>query len=673
MTEIFEKSAVISPFPGLTLFPLSSVPADSPIYSEVSSLASSLQELQNRSDFSAIVSQVNDLDASLNRAVDLLEGARQEGYVYQGDLEQIAYNAISQWQSARPQVVASLQQQAAGMQGQLYSINSMLQSLNASLPYPSTAGPLLQNARSAVASLLDHISQVENSLRSIYSEIETRVQALNARLTDIHWAMDQLNGAKFKFSPGEALVMAVAARWDKEGKDDPEGVLYLSSQRLVFERKEKVATKKILFITTASQLVQEVLIDQPLAKLGEVSPDNRGLFGHQDFLLAQFADPGLGLVAFHINGQDSKDWAGLVEKTRSGRIEAERLNISSGLSIADLSRPLTAADLVGLQSQVNALQDEMMLKASRQEIGNLENDVSALSRKLAALRARGYAVEKALEADIAILAAQWERVKTNAETTIETQTRLLADQMVPIRETLARLVGMSGDLTAARPLYMQLTSVLASASAQADAARSTVVAQYGSYAREVDSLSAHLDQVGWMLDTLSTASFRLLATESAVAAVGALFQHPTWVPEDGVLFLTDQRLLWEDRAKDYQLKFDIPLQAVLAVSSTADVQKTLGPQEPREVLAVRFGAQAPVADGCFQLALPVAEQWVKMIGRARSGDYSQDRAVSLSPEELERVRNAPQQCSKCGAAFSAPLLRGQTEIRCEYCGLVTRL
>jgi hypothetical protein len=37
------------------------------------------------------------------------------------------------------------------------------------------------------------------------------------------------------------------------------------------------------------------------------------------------------------------------------------------------------------------------------------------------------------------------------------------------------------------------------------------------------------------------------------------------------------------------------------------------------------------------------------------------------------LSSVPQQCSKCGAAFSAPLLRGQTEIRCEYCGLVTRL
>ncbi len=329
---------------------------------------------------------MNDLDASLNRAVDLLESARQAGFVYQGDLEQIVYNAVSQWQSARPQVATSLQQQVAGMQSQLYSINSLLQSLNASLSYPSAAEPLLHNAQTAVANLLDHISQVESSLRSNYSEIETRVQAINTRLTDIHWAMDQLGGAKLKLASGEELVMAVAARWDKEGKDDPEGVLYLTSQRLVFERKEKVATKKILFITTASQLVQEVLIDQPLEKLGEVKPDNRGLFGHQDFLLAQFADPGLGLVAFHINGQDSKDWAGLVERTRSGRIDAERVNLSSGLSIADISRPLTAADVVVMQSQVNALQDEMMLKASRQEIGVLENDVSALPRKLAALR-----------------------------------------------------------------------------------------------------------------------------------------------------------------------------------------------------------------------------------------------------------------------------------------------
>jgi uncharacterized paraquat-inducible protein A len=62
-----------------------------------------------------------------------------------------------------------------------------------------------------------------------------------------------------------------------------------------------------------------------------------------------------------------------------------------------------------------------------------------------------------------------------------------------------------------------------------------------------------------------------------------------------------------------------------------------------------------------------------MVGRARSGGYVQDQVVEVSADELERIRNAPQQCSNCGAAFTAPILRGQHEIVCEYCGIVERI
>jgi hypothetical protein len=73
------------------------------------------------------------------------------------------------------------------------------------------------------------------------------------------------------------------------------------------------------------------------------------------------------------------------------------------------------------------------------------------------------------------------------------------------------------------------------------------------------------------------------------------------------------------------------------------------------------------------LALPVAEEWLQMIGRAKAGDYSTDRAVELAEADLERVRNAPEQCPNCGAAITSPVLRGQNEITCEYCGVVTRI
>ena len=84
-------------------------------------------------------------------------------------------------------------------------------------------------------------------------------------------------------------------------------------------------------------------------------------------------------------------------------------------------------------------------------------------------------------------------------------------------------------------------------------------------------------------------------------------------------------------------------------------------------------ADVPVSIAQFQLALPVAEEWLQMIGRVRSGDYSGDRSVVLDEFELERIRNSPDQCDNCGAAFTTPVLRGQNEIAWEYCGVVTRI
>ena len=130
------------------------------------------------------------------------------------------------------------------------------------------------------------MEKVESSLENSYDDIEADVHKLNARLTTIHWALDQVAESKISLleKEEEHLVMAVPARWDKEGKEDPEGILYLSNNGLVFEQKEKVATKKVLFLTTASELVQEVLIDQGLETLETVKAKSKGLFGHQDFM-----------------------------------------------------------------------------------------------------------------------------------------------------------------------------------------------------------------------------------------------------------------------------------------------------------------------------------------------------------------------------------------------------
>jgi hypothetical protein len=650
----------------LGLMALNVSAAHSDISFDISSLERDLDDLELTSSLTDIQSDIVNLDSELNNALNLLESARDKGYVYQSDLEDLAYRVKGQWDTVRPQVEAAIVQHSSELQSQIKTLNPSIERLNRVISNPSSAEPVMRDTSTQVNEFLRDAEGVERNIENSYDEIEKQVHELNSHLTQIHWALEQWSEAKIELGNDEDLVMAAPTRWDRESKDDPEGVLYLTNNRLIFEQKEKVATKKVLFITTASELVQQILIDQPLSGLDSVKAANKGLFGHHDFLEVQFSDSGLGAVPFHLDGQDSEEWAALVERAKSGKLDAERTS-GAGLSVTDLTKPLTQADIIALQNEVNDLQDEIMFKEIRQELAELENDVRTLERDLAGVRSDGYAVESELEADVAILAVQWERVKNNVEDTIEQQTTLLNEQMTSIQKMLSELVGKSGDPSDARPLFMQIKSAIASAEAQADAANATVLTQYDEYADEVEALGAHLDWIAWMLEALSTASFRLLATESGIAAVEAIWEVPGLEPENGMLFLTDQRLLWEDKVGSYELKIDIPLQQV------ADVKIEVDEELAVELLIAKFNSGAPLPEARFRFSHPVVEEWLQMIGRARSGDYAKDRAVPLESAELEKVRNAPQQCLNCGAALTAPILRGQTQITCEYCGVVTRL
>ena len=277
---------------------------DPQITTEVNALQSSLNDLQRRSTFADLQDRIMDLDKEVSRVTSLLESARSKGYAFQKDLDDTIYRATDQWQVAREKALNMIPQQVPVMQNNLAPLQNQLQQVNASLTNSALARPLIARTQSQINNLLSTVSQIESNIRSSYTEVESNVSQASSRLSTIHWALTQLDEATYKLAVGEDLVMAVKARWDQEGDDDPEGILYLTDKRLIFERKEKVATKKVLFVTVSSQMVHEVMIDQPLGSLQGVNAQNKGLFGHQDFIEVQFSDPKLKLVSFHLDGQE---------------------------------------------------------------------------------------------------------------------------------------------------------------------------------------------------------------------------------------------------------------------------------------------------------------------------------------------------------------------------------
>jgi hypothetical protein len=132
--------------------------------------------------------------------------------------------------------------------------------------------------------------------------------------------------ASFGLIATEAPVEAVPANWKKpDDKDGVEGVLFLTDQRLIFEQKEEVATKKVLFITTEKQKVQALQWEVPLAQIEQAMGSKKGFMGKDDFLtITCVSGAAFRSAEIHLKGETGEAWQGFIGRVKSGEIAKER-------------------------------------------------------------------------------------------------------------------------------------------------------------------------------------------------------------------------------------------------------------------------------------------------------------------------------------------------------------
>jgi hypothetical protein len=100
----------------------------------------------------------------------------------------------------------------------------------------------------------------------------------------------------------------------------------LSDRRLIFEQKQEVATKKVLFITTERKLVQQVLLDIQIGLVNEVTGAKKGLFKNEDFLdLTLASGAPVAAAQFHIFGQDFQSWIDLIHRAIAHEFDQDRV------------------------------------------------------------------------------------------------------------------------------------------------------------------------------------------------------------------------------------------------------------------------------------------------------------------------------------------------------------
>ena len=165
-------------------------------------------------------------------------------------------------------------------------------------------------------------------LRGMYDSYERELNLFHRNLTNIEWSVNEFETSNIKLYPHEFLIMGVKSTWTRDGdkdKDDPEGILFLSDQRIFFEQKQEVATKKFLFITRERELIQDLLVDIPVKYMENILSLKKGIFKNQDYFeityssVAQYSS-----TEFHLQNQDCEDWKALLNKVIAGDYDNNR-------------------------------------------------------------------------------------------------------------------------------------------------------------------------------------------------------------------------------------------------------------------------------------------------------------------------------------------------------------
>jgi len=162
----------------------------------------------------------------------------------------------------------------------------------------------------------------------MFDAIQAEARDLQTQIDAGKQMLDWMDSASFGFQPGEAGVSAVEAKWLQDGeKEGPKGILFLTDRRLLFEQREKVAKKKILFITTASEEVQELLWEAPIGALEDAtaSEKRRALVLKKEHLALNFRRPAAVREALLELSADSDGWRTLVNRALTGELDQERV------------------------------------------------------------------------------------------------------------------------------------------------------------------------------------------------------------------------------------------------------------------------------------------------------------------------------------------------------------
>lgn len=287
-------------------------------------LRSKINDLRDAATLKSVIDGFTSLESEVANIPIRIQDLRKRKYAFNGLLEKKADQISARLTERQGEITGKISVQANQLQAALRALEMRFNALGA---LPSITA--IQMLSRETDQFEERCDSAKNAIDAMYSAIEQETGQLSREIRELESAMDKADAASFGFLPGEAVVNAVKTVWcrtGKEQKDDPEGILFLTDQRLLFEQNEEIATKKVLFVTTEREKIQQLLFEVPVVSIENIKAYKAGVMKNQDMLELTLASGCFAREAvLHLDGQNCNEWQKMIGLVKTREIDSDRV------------------------------------------------------------------------------------------------------------------------------------------------------------------------------------------------------------------------------------------------------------------------------------------------------------------------------------------------------------
>ena len=288
--------------------------------SQAAALRTRWERLAGLAALAALYDRLEDMTGIVGGLGERVADLRARGYYFGRGWEEQTATLQEQWSEQREDSLGILEQESEVLGSTARDVEGLLQRA-------SRNPALFATADSRLGAFERRVNEAERRVTGSFDQTQRDVSLLQreiARATDL---LDLLESASFRLYPQEHGFAACEAEWLPKGNEPIEGILFLTDSRLLFEQRQEIVTKKVLFFATEKKLVQELLWQAPVGGIEvlEIQDKKKFLAARKEFLtLRMEGGDGPPEVLLNLRRTDNEEWARLIRRAGEGQFAAEQ-------------------------------------------------------------------------------------------------------------------------------------------------------------------------------------------------------------------------------------------------------------------------------------------------------------------------------------------------------------